>query len=62
MFNCLVSAWCDGFVFHLAVAVPDMKKDTNNSAEALARLLEQLYLTWEALPPKHCHRSGQHLP
>jgi hypothetical protein len=28
-----------------------MKKDTNNNIEVLARLMEQLYCTWDALPP-----------
>ncbi len=43
-------AWCEGFSFHFAVADADMKKDTNNNIEVLARLMEQLYCTWEALP------------
>ena len=43
-------AWCEGFGFHFAVADADMKKDTNNNIEVLARLLEQLYCTWDALP------------
>ena len=36
-------AWCEGFGFHFAVADADMKKDTNNNIEVIARLLEQLY-------------------
>ena len=43
-------AWCEGFGFHFAVADADMKKDTNNNIEVLARLMEQLYCTWDALP------------
>ena len=42
-------AWCEGFGFHFAVADADMKKDTNNNIEVLARLMEQLYCTWDAL-------------
>ena len=43
-------AWCEGFGFHFAVADADMKKDTNNNIELLARLMEQLYCAWGALP------------
>ena len=42
--------WVQGFAFHLAVADADMKKDTNNNVEVLARLLESIYLKWQALP------------
>jgi hypothetical protein len=45
-----MGAWCEGFGFHFAVADADMKKDTNNNIEVLARLMEQLYCTWDALP------------
>ena len=31
-----------------------MKKDTNNSIEVLARLMEQLYKNWGALPFSIC--------
>ena len=40
----------EDFGFHFAVADADMKKDTNNNIEVLARLLEQFYCTWDALP------------
>ena len=43
-------AWAHGFAFHLAVADADMKKDTNNNVEVLARLLEDIYIKWKALP------------
>ena len=43
-------AWCEGFGFHFAVADADMKKDTNNNIEVLARLLEHLYVQWEGCP------------
>ena len=43
-------AWCEGFGFHFAVADADMKKDINNNIEVIARLLEQLYQRWNALP------------
>ena len=43
-------AWCEGFGSHFAVADADMKKDTNNNIEVLARLLEHLYVQWEGLP------------
>ena len=36
--------------FHFAVADADMKKDTNNNIEVIARLLEPLYRKWDALP------------
>ena len=39
-------AWSEGFGFHFAVADTDMKKDTNNNIEVIARLLEQLYGEW----------------
>ena len=42
--------WVQGFASHLAVADADMKKDTNNNVEVLARLLESIYQTWKALP------------
>ena len=45
-----MGAWCKGFGFHFAVADADMKKDTNNNIELLARLMEQLYCAWGALP------------
>ena len=43
-------AWCEGFSYHLAVADADMKKDTNNNIEVIARLMESLYKSWGALP------------
>ena len=43
-------AWCEGFAFHFAIADADMKKDTNNNIEVLARLMNQLYQKWGALP------------
>ena len=35
-------AWCEGFAYHFAVADADMKKDTNNNIEVIARLIETL--------------------
>ena len=43
-------AWCEGLGFHFAVADADVKKDTNNNIDVLARLMGQLYCTWDALP------------
>lgn len=43
-------AWCEGFAFHFAVADADMKKDSNNNIDVLARLIDQLYKQWHALP------------
>ena len=43
-------AWCEGFGFHFAVADGDMKKDTNNNIEVIARLIESLYRRYDALP------------
>ena len=42
-------AWCEGFAYHFAVADADMKKDTNNNIEVIARLLETLYKKHGAL-------------
>ena len=42
--------WCEGFGYHFAVADADMKKDTNNNIEAIARLIESLYRRHGALP------------
>ena len=43
-------AWCEGFGYHFAVADADMKKDTNNNIEVLARLMETLFQRHGALP------------
>ena len=43
-------AWCEGFAYHLAVADADMKKDTNNNIEVIARLMESCFKSWGALP------------
>ena len=43
-------AWCEGFGYHFAVADTDMKKDTNNNIEVVARLMEALYRRYGALP------------
>ena len=43
-------AWCHGFGYHLAVADTDMRKDTNNNVEVMARLLSQVYLKHGGLP------------
>ena len=45
-----MGAWCEGFGYHLAVADADMKKDTNNNIEVIARLMETLYQRHGALP------------
>ena len=42
--------WCEGFGYHFAVADADMKKDTNNNIEVLARLMESLNQRYGALP------------
>ena len=42
-------ARCEGFVYHFAVADADMKKDTNNNIEVIARLPETLYKKHGAL-------------
>ena len=43
-------AWCEGFGYHFAVADADMKKDTNNNMEVIARLMESLFKRYGALP------------
>ena len=43
-------AWCEGFGYHFAVADADLKKDTNNNIEVVARLMEALYKRHGALP------------
>lgn len=43
-------AWCHGFCFHLAVSDADMKKDSNNNMEVLARVLEDLHVRHGAVP------------
>ena len=43
-------AWCEGFGYHFAVADADLKKDTNNNIEVIARLMEALYKRHGALP------------
>ena len=43
-------AWCHGFAYHLAVADADMKKDTNNNIEVIARLLSELSDAHGGLP------------
>ena len=43
-------AWFEGFGYHFAVADADMKKDTNNNIEVIARLTETLYKKYG-----HCH-------
>ena len=35
-------AWCHGFGYHLAVSDADVKKDTNNNIEVIARMLSGL--------------------
>ena len=42
--------WARGFGFHLAVADGDMKKDTNNNVEVLARMFEDIFLQFGGLP------------
>ena len=42
--------WCEGFGFHYAIADADMRKDTNNNIEAIARLMESLFRRLGALP------------
>ena len=34
--------WCNGFGYHLAVSDADMKKDTNNNIETIARMLSSI--------------------
>ena len=43
-------AWCEGCGYHFAIGDADMKKDTNNNIEVIARLMESLYQRYEALP------------
>ena len=43
-------AWCEGFAYHFAVADADMKKDTNNNLEVIARLIYGMYQKYGALP------------
>ena len=43
-------AWCEGFAYHFAVADADMKKDSNNNLEVIARLIDDMYQKYAALP------------
>ena len=43
-------AWCEGFAYHFAVADADMKKDSNNNLELIARLINNLNQKYAALP------------
>ena len=43
-------AWCEGFAYHFVVADADMKKDSNNNLEAIARLIDDMYQKYAALP------------
>lgn len=43
-------AWCHGFGYHLAVSDADMKKDTNNNVEVIARMLSELCTAHGGLP------------
>ena len=43
-------AWCEGFAYHFAVADADMNKDTNNNLEVIARLIDDMYHKYGALP------------
>jgi hypothetical protein len=43
-------AWCHGFGYHLAVSDADMKKDTNNNVEVIARMLSALSVAHGCLP------------
>ena len=43
-------AWCEGFTYHFVVADADMKKDTNNNLEVIARLIDDMYQKYGALP------------
>lgn len=42
--------WAHGFGFHLAVADPDVKKDTVTNVEVIARMSESIYVKHGALP------------
>ncbi|CAK0812887.1 unnamed protein product [Prorocentrum cordatum] len=46
----VTGAWSHGFGFHLAVSDCDMKKDSNNTIEVIARMLESIYDAQGALP------------
>ena len=43
-------AWCEGFAYHFLVADADMKKDTNKNLEVIARLIDDMYQQYGALP------------
>jgi len=43
-------AWCHGFAYHLAVSDADMKKDTNNNVEVIARILSEISAAHGGLP------------
>ena len=43
-------AWCEGLAYHYAVSDADMKKDTNNNLELIARLMNGMYQKYGALP------------
>jgi hypothetical protein len=46
----LQGAWCHGFGYHLAVSDADMRKDTNNNVEVIARLLSHIAVSHRGLP------------
>ena len=43
-------AWCEGFAYHFAVADADMKKNTNNNLEVIARRIDDMYQKYGSLP------------
>jgi hypothetical protein len=43
-------AWCHGFGYHLAISDADMRKDTNNNVEVIARMLDSIFLRHGGLP------------
>ena len=43
-------AWWKGFAYHFAVADADVKKDSNNNLEVIARLIDDMYQKYAALP------------
>ena len=43
-------AWCEGFAYHFVVADAGMNKGTNNNLEVIARLIDDMYQKYGALP------------
>ena len=43
-------AWCEGFAYHFDVADAGIQKNNNNNLEVIARLIDDMYQKYGALP------------